>query len=126
MLLVPLMIWLTTAPLPATGKPPGEEHIKPQPSGAARLARQEAVAHVEKVGHHRVTLARPGAPLEIEFNDVTPVFVEGRVGSVADVKPGQEIRVSYDAVKGPPKANWIEVLPGKPVDPDFDPMRRTK
>jgi hypothetical protein len=125
-MLVPLMIWLTTAPMPAPSKTPGAERVKPEPSTAARLVRQEAVAAVEKVAHHRVTLVRPGAPLEIEVNDVTPVFIEGRVGTFADVKPGQEVRVSYDAVKGPAKANWIQVLPGKPVDRNFDPMRRTK
>lgn len=88
----------------------GEPHPKPPPA-SNRFSRQEAVARIERVSRTEVVLERAGRPIRVQVPPGTPVYVDGRMGSLAELRPGTRVVLSYDAVEGPPRANWIQVLP---------------
>lgn len=107
---------LLTAALATLGLPKGtlgDPHVPPRSGPTELLTRQLATAPVEKVERGAVVLERPGAPLRVEVDEHTPILVGERRGSLGDLAPGEEVRVSYDAVRGPPHANWIQVLPSR-------------
>ena len=87
----------------------GDPHVPPPPT-TSRFSRQIAVAPLQSVGAHRIVLARRGAPIEVEVDANTPVFVHGQPGRLEQLHAGERVRVSYDAVNGPPRANWVELL----------------
>lgn len=92
-------------------KEPGDPKPKPQENPTEELTHQVATSRVEEVQDDRLVLHRAGAPLEIRVEPQTPVYLGRRTGTLHDLRPGDEVRVSYDAKKGPPRANWIEVVP---------------
>jgi hypothetical protein len=50
----------------------------------------------------------------LQLDKATTVFVEGRIGALTDIKPGQDVRASYEATQGTNRAQWIEVSKSKP------------
>jgi len=108
-MVLPLLV-LTTFGVFGLPQQLGNQHVEP-PATTERLAGQIAVAPVREVHAHSVVLDRPGAPIEVDVNDATPICVAGHVGKLSELRAGQRVRISYDAVDGPPRANWIQVLP---------------
>lgn len=49
------------------------------------------------------------APTTLRVDHDTTIFIDGRTGSLSDLKPGQEVRASFDMKGNERHANWIEV-----------------
>jgi hypothetical protein len=104
------VLTLTLAVLGLPQQQIGNPHIQP-PVTVDRLADQQAVAQLQAVNPRSIVLVRPGAPLEIEVGENTRICAGGRRASLGQLRVGERVRVSYDAVNGPPRANWIIILP---------------
>ena len=47
--------------------------------------------------------------LRLKLNDSTAVTVDGQMGSADQIKPGEDVRASYQVIDGQPTATKIEV-----------------
>ena len=107
------MVTLVLAPLAlgVFGLPQqlGKQRVQPPPV-VHQLFRQVAAAPLASVDATGVVLERPGKPLRIELPPQTPITLGGRPVPRSDLHSGLVVRISYDVVDGPPKANWIEVI----------------
>jgi hypothetical protein len=107
------MVTLVLAPLALAvfGMPQqlGKQRAQPPPV-VHQLFRQVAAAPLASVDASAVVLERPGKPLRIELPPQTPITRGGHPLDRSALHPGLLVRISYDVVNGPPKANWIEVI----------------
>jgi Cu/Ag efflux protein CusF len=59
----------------------------------------------------KITIDQSGKKQELKLTDDTTVFVDGRLGSVMDLKEGQEVRAAFENRDGGKSLRWIEVTP---------------
>ncbi len=93
--------------------------------GAAAVVYQTVAGRVAKIdrAHARVVIEEAGRPVEVSYDRDTAVFLERHLGTVRDVVPGAQVRVSADRDG---LAYWIEVrtlegsLTGEPGDGGAD------
>lgn len=101
-----LVVWAMVAGLPFGVARAAEE--KRREEAGLREARG-AVNQVDK-DKNRVTLDEPkGAPLTLQIDKSTTIFIDGRSGTLDEIRAGAEVRASYETKAGANKAQWIEV-----------------
>ncbi len=93
-------------PWPTDGGSAGE--AQPGDAGPAGMAYQMIMGRVAKVDRSkaRLTIEDQGRSVELSYDRDTSVFLERRLGTIRDVVPGAQVRVSAD---GGGLAYWIEV-----------------
>jgi hypothetical protein len=57
--------------------------------------------------------ATGGGATTLQFTDATQVVVEGRPGSLEDVREGDRVKAAYEDRHGIRLAHRVEVLPGR-------------
>jgi hypothetical protein len=75
-------------------------------------AREEAMAPVVRASRTSLVLDWNRSPSQVELSPETSIFVGDREASLAELKPGTEVRVVYRLDAGHARADWIEILPG--------------
>ncbi len=58
-----------------------------------------------------VTIDHAGQTQVLKLGDNTTVFTEGRLGSIEDLKEGQQVRAAFEEKGGERTLRWIEVNP---------------
>ena len=76
--------------------------------GTAAVVYQTVAGRVARIdrAHARVVIEEAGRPVEVSYDRDTAVFLESHLGTVRDVVPGAQVRVSADRDG---LAYWIEV-----------------
>jgi hypothetical protein len=57
-----------------------------------------------------LTLEEASGRVELRVDETTTFFLPGRTGSLADLKPGQRVRATYERGEHGAVAQWIELL----------------
>jgi len=95
--------------LAAWGLPAQAEKVeKPQPAAYGSL--REASGEVKEIQHARneVTLESEGKRVVLRLHRATTIFVDGRVSTLDELKPGMEVRASYEERDGANRTQWLE------------------
>ena len=99
--------WVVAAML--VGLPFGVARAEDQPKDAGLREARGAVNQVDK-DKNRVTVEQSkGSPLTLQVDKTTTIFIDGRTGTLDEIKAGAEVRASYETKQGANKAQWIEV-----------------
>ncbi|MBI5546498.1 MAG: hypothetical protein HY901_21670 [Deltaproteobacteria bacterium] len=104
---------VVVAALVAAGLPFGQSRAEAEEGAALRDAglreARGAVQGVDK-DKNKVTVEQPkGSPLTLNVDKTTTIFIDGRTGTLDEIKAGHEVRASYETRQGANKAQWIEV-----------------
>ena len=103
--------WLVAVAVAAVGLPFGASRAEEQVSAKDAGLREArgAVNQVDK-DKNRVTLRAPkGEPITLQVDKNTTIFIDGRTGTLDEIKAGADVRASYETKAGANKAQWIEV-----------------
>ena len=68
-----------------------------------------AVHQVDKETNRVIVEQQKGSPLTLQVDRTTTIFIDGRTGSLDEIKAGADVRASYESKQGSNKAQWIEV-----------------
>ncbi|MGC4113649.1 MAG: hypothetical protein QM765_03090 [Myxococcales bacterium] len=99
--------WVVAAML--AGLPLGTARADDPPKDAGLREARGAVGQVDK-DRNRVTLEQnKGSALTLQVDKTTTIFIDGRTGTLDEIKAGAEVRASYETKQGANKAQWIEV-----------------
>src|SRR6185437_4841705 len=63
---------------------------------------------------HQLTIAQAGKTQSLKFGDNSTIFYEGRLGSIDDLKEGQEVRAAYEERDGQKNLRWLDVTSKEP------------
>jgi Cu/Ag efflux protein CusF len=92
---------------PAAPDNSSQETMKPGASFAAnQIAGQ--IMTVDKA-RKEVTIDQRGKTLDLKLTESATVFVNGRLGSLEDLKEGQQVRAAFEERGGQRNLRWIEV-----------------
>lgn len=105
-----------TAKVPPKTAPPADEKAgapTPPPGRTGSFASNQIVGQIKVIDKDskQLTIDQAGRPQEIKLGDNATVFLEGRLGSVEDLKEGQQVRAAYEEKAGEKTLRWIEVNP---------------
>ncbi len=95
---------------PMAGASPAQgQSSEPLPGFAAN----QIVGHVDAMdpAKNTITITRPGRNGVYRLTAATTVFVDGRLGELQDLKPGQDVRAAFENREGELTVRWIEVAP---------------
>ena len=68
-----------------------------------------AVQEVDKEKNRVTVEQNKGSHLTLQVDKTTTIFIEGRTGTLDEIKAGAEVRASYEPRQGSNKAQWIEI-----------------
>lgn len=91
----------------------GTAHAGDDDTAQARdLGLREARGSIQDVDkeRNRVTVEpTKGSALTLQVDRTTTIFIDGRTGSLDEIRAGSEVRASYELRQGSNRAQWIEV-----------------
>ncbi|HEY3445937.1 MAG TPA: hypothetical protein VGK67_06200 [Myxococcales bacterium] len=100
--------WVVVAAM-VVGLPFGVARAEDPPKDAGLREARGAVNQVDK-DKNRVTVEQgKGSALTLQVDKTTTIFIDGRTGTLDEIKAGAEVRASYETKQGANKAQWIEV-----------------
>ena len=98
----------------AIGSKSAPKQAEKNPSqGTSSFAANQVAGRVTSVNRSskQLTIDEAGQQKEMKIPDNVTVFVNGRLGSIDDLREGQEVRAAYEERSGQKSLRWIEVKP---------------
>jgi len=82
------------------------------------LGSTQVVGQIKNIDHSQnaLTIDQNGKQQDLKLSGNPTVFMNGRLGSLSDLKEGQQVRAAYEERDGQKNLRWIEVTPSGKSD----------